>query len=58
MPIPATSAGVTFILRLPDYHTTVLNKLVEKGVAKSRNDLIIQIIDVFLMDLRREAEKT
>lgn len=48
---------VCFILRLPDKYALALNGLVEKGAAKSRNELIVQLVAVFLSDLKRKAEE-
>lgn len=46
-----------FVLRLPDGYNNALEELVNKKVAKSKNELIVQIIGSFLTDLKREAEK-
>ncbi len=46
----------SFVLRLSDEYTKALDGLVKEGIAKSRNDLIIHIIGIFLSDLRRNAE--
>lgn len=54
-PIPFDSS---FILRLPRQYTAVLDGLVEKGAAKSRNDLIVEIIKGFIETLGKEAEAT
>ena len=48
----------SFVLRLPEKYTLALDGLVEKGAAKSRNELIIEVIGRFLSDLQREAEAT
>lgn len=45
-----------FILRLPNRYNLALAGLVENGVAKSKNELIIEVIGVFLSDLRTKAE--
>lgn len=45
-----------FILRLPDSYNLALNGLVKKGAAKSKNELIVEVIAVFLSDLRSRAE--
>lgn len=45
-----------FVLRLPDMYDLVLKGLVEKGAAKSKNELIVEIIGVFISDLRKRAE--
>jgi hypothetical protein len=47
----------SFVLRLPDTYDLALKGLVEKGVAKSKNQLIVDIIGTFLSDLQKEAEK-
>jgi len=46
----------SFILRLPDTYDLALKGLVEKGVAKSKNQLIVEIIGTFLSDLQKRAE--
>lgn len=46
----------SFILRLPDTYDLALKGLVEKGAAKSKNQLIIEIIGAFLSDLQKRAE--
>jgi hypothetical protein len=47
----------SFVLRLPDTYDLALKGLVEKGVAKSKNELIVEIIGTFLSDLQKEAEE-
>ena len=47
----------SFVLRLPNTYDLALKGLVEKGVAKSKNELIVEIIGTFLSDLQKEAEK-
>ena len=47
----------SFVLRLPDTYDLALKGLVEEGVAKSKNQLIVEIIGTFLSDLQKEAEK-
>ncbi len=47
----------SFVLRLPDTYDLALKGLVEKGIAKSKNQLIVEIIGTFLSDLQKEAEK-
>jgi metal-responsive CopG/Arc/MetJ family transcriptional regulator len=47
----------SFILRLPEKYAVVLDGLVEKGAAKSRNELIVEIIERFIIDLQKEAQK-
>jgi hypothetical protein len=47
----------SFVLRLPDTYDLSLKGLVEKGVAKSKNELIVEIIGTFLSDLQKQAEK-
>lgn len=44
-----------FILRLPDKYSLVLDGLVKKGAAKSKNELIVQLIAVFISDLQKKA---
>ena len=46
-----------FILRLPEKYTLVLDGLVEKGAAKSRNELIVQVIATFVSELKTKAEE-
>ncbi len=46
-----------FVLRLPDTYDSALKGLVEKGAAKSKNELIVEVIALFLSDLRAKAEK-
>lgn len=46
----------SFVLRLPYKYDFVLNRLVEEGVAKSKNQLIVELIGRFLSDLQKEAE--
>lgn len=45
-----------FVLRLPDKYSLALDGLVEKGAAKSKNELIVQVIHVFLSDLEKKAK--
>ena len=47
----------SFVLRLPDTYDLALKGLVEKGAAKSKNELIVEIIGTFLSTLKKEAEK-
>jgi len=47
----------SFVLRLPEKYTLALDGLVKKGAAKSRNELLVEIIGRFLSDLQKEAEK-
>jgi metal-responsive CopG/Arc/MetJ family transcriptional regulator len=47
----------SFVLRLPEKYTLALDGLVEKGAAKSRNELLVEIVGRFLSDLQKEAEK-
>jgi len=47
----------SFVLRLPEKYVLILDGLVEKGAAKSRNELIVEVIGRFLSDLQREAEE-
>lgn len=46
-----------FVLRMPEKYTLALDGLVEKGVAKSRNELIVEIVAIFLSDLKKKAEE-
>jgi metal-responsive CopG/Arc/MetJ family transcriptional regulator len=46
----------SFILRLPQEYVIGLDGLVRKGVAKSRNDLIVEIIKAFLLSAKYSAE--
>ena len=45
-----------FVLRLPDKYSLALDGLVGKGVAKSKNALIVELVGRFLSDLRARAE--
>jgi hypothetical protein len=47
----------SFVLRLPYRYDFALDALVEKGAAKSKNELIVELIGRFLSDLQKEAEK-
>ncbi|MHB8546541.1 MAG: hypothetical protein ACYDAJ_07240 [Nitrosotalea sp.] len=47
----------SFILRLPEDQATAINDLVEKGLAKSNNELIVKIIAAFLSDLKKWANE-
>ena len=44
-----------FVLRLPDRYSLALDSLVKSGVAKSKNELIVQLVSIFLSDLERKA---
>ena len=46
-----------FVLRLPDKYSLALDGLVKSGVAKSKNELIVQLISIFLSDLERKARE-
>ena len=46
----------SFVLRLPEKYTLALDGLVDKGAAKSRNELIVEVVGRFLSDLQKEAE--
>jgi len=46
-----------FILRLPERYVLTLDALVEQGAAKSRNDLIVEIIDRFISNLQKKAQE-
>ena len=46
----------SFVLRLPENQAAILDGLVKKRAAKSKNELIVQIIDKFISALRDEAE--
>ena len=46
----------SFVLRLPDIYDLALKGLVEEGAAKSKNELIVQIIKTFLTELQKRAE--
>jgi hypothetical protein len=50
-------ATTSFVLRLPNKDDLILKGLVEKGVAKSENELIVGIIETFLLDLEKAAQK-
>ena len=50
-------AITSFVLRLPSTYDLALKGLVEKGAAKSENELIVEVIGTFLSDLQKEAEK-
>jgi hypothetical protein len=45
----------SFVLRLPDTYDVALKGLVEKGVAKSKNELIVEIVGTFLSEARSRA---
>ena len=45
----------SFVLRLPYRYDFALDGLVEKGAAKSKNELIVQLIGTFLSDARALA---
>jgi len=45
-----------FVLRIPDRYSLALDGLVQNGVAKSKNELILTVIGMFLSDLRAKAE--
>lgn len=47
----------SFVLRLPEKYALVLDGLVEKGAARSKNELIVEVIGRFLSDLQKEAEE-
>jgi metal-responsive CopG/Arc/MetJ family transcriptional regulator len=47
----------SFVLRLPERYVLTLDGLVEKGVAKSRNDLLVEIIERFITSLQKEAQR-
>lgn len=47
----------SFVLRLPYVYNSALEELVEKGAAKSKNELIVEIIRRALSDLKKIAEK-
>lgn len=46
----------SFVLRLPEKYTLALDGLVKRGAAKSRNELIVEVVGRFLSDLQKEAE--
>lgn len=48
---------LSFVLRLPEKYATVLDGLVGEGAAKSRNELIVEIIERFISSLQKEAKK-
>ncbi|MEM2905013.1 MAG: hypothetical protein QW587_04660 [Candidatus Bathyarchaeia archaeon] len=45
-----------FVLRLPERYILALDGLVERGAARSRNELIVDVVGRFLGDLQKEAE--
>jgi hypothetical protein len=47
----------SFVLRLPEKYAVALDGLVKKGAAKSRNELIVEIIERFISSLQKEAKK-
>jgi hypothetical protein len=47
----------SFVLRLPDRYNSALDELVEMGAAKSKNELIVEIIGRAISDLKKIAEK-
>ncbi len=48
---------VSFVLRLPDRYNSALEELVDKGAAKSKNELIVEIIRRAISDLKKMAEE-
>jgi hypothetical protein len=46
-----------FVLRLPHHYSLALDGLVQKDVSKSKNELIVEIIGLFLSDLYKQAVK-
>lgn len=44
-----------FILRIPDHYNVALEGLVKHKIAKSKNELILTILALFLSDLRAKA---
>lgn len=57
MPLPRTKEK-PILLRIPENYISVLDYIVKgsKGKFRSRNDLVTEIIDVFLSDLKNIAE--
>ena len=47
----------SFVLRLPDRYNSALEELVKKGAAKSKNELIVEIIGRAIADLKKIAEE-
>jgi hypothetical protein len=47
------------LFRLPENYIIALDKIVEhsKGKYKSRNDLVSEVIGIFLADLKRQADE-
>ncbi|MBI3639321.1 MAG: hypothetical protein HY223_03305 [Thaumarchaeota archaeon] len=47
------------LLRLPEHYVIALDEIVRqsKGKYKSRNEIVIEIIGIFLSDLKKSAEK-
>ena len=46
----------SFVLRLPEDQATALKELVDHGLEKSVNELIVKIVAAFLSDLKKRAE--
>lgn len=46
-----------FVLRLPYRYSLALDGLVDKGAAKSKNELIVELVALFLCDLKKKAEE-
>ena len=46
-----------FVLRLPYRYNLALDGLVKSGAAKSKNELIVELVGIFLSDLKRKAEE-
>lgn len=46
----------SFVLRLPEDQATALKELVDHGLEKSMNELIVKIITAFLTDLKKRAQ--
>lgn len=47
----------SFVLRLPEDQATALKELVDHGLEKSMNGLIVKIIGAFLTDLKKRAHQ-
>lgn len=46
----------SFVLRLPEDQASALKELVDRGLDKSMNELIVKIIAAFLTDLKKRAQ--
>jgi hypothetical protein len=45
-----------FVLRVPAHYSAALDGIVQQGLSKSKNELIVTIIGAFLKDLEKHAK--